>query len=154
MEAAIPLPEGVSIAGMRVLVVDDNFEALASLDDLLGKHGAIVTTVSSGVEALAILADPPDGARPDVLVCDIAMPDEDGYAVLRRVRAMEYERGVPLSEQIPAIALTALARGEDRLRALSAGYQMHVAKPVEPAELIMVIASLVGQRRGGAAFAG
>jgi CheY-like chemotaxis protein len=80
------------------------------------------------------------------------MPGEDGYSALRRVREFEHERGVAPSRQIPAIALTAMAQSEDRLRALSAAFKMHVNKPVEPAELVIVIASVVGQRRQGAAF--
>ncbi len=151
-EGAIQMRDTVTIEGLWVLVVDDQEEARAALTDFLSKCGATVTAVSSGIEALAILANPPVGKQPDVLVCDIAMPDEDGYAVLRRVRAFEAERGVTLSQQIPAIALTAMAQSEDRLRALSAGFRMHVAKPVEPAELVIVIASLVGERGMGALF--
>jgi ATP-binding cassette subfamily B protein len=81
----------------------------------------------------------------DVLVCDIAMPDEDGYEVIRRIRALENQRGAPVSQRLPAIALTALARPEDRMQALEAGFEMHIAKPVELAELVMVIRSLVRQ---------
>jgi PAS domain S-box-containing protein len=142
MEGAIPLDEVPSLAGVRVLVVDDQEEARQLLKETLGECGAQVTAVSSGVEALAVLADPPEGERPSVLILDINMPGEDGYKALERVRALEAERGVLLSDQIPAIALTALGRSEDRLKALAAGFRMHVAKPVEPAELAMVIASL------------
>src|SRR5262249_44947128 len=138
-EAAISLDLVPSLAGVRVLVVDDQEEARA-LTAALGECGTQVTAVSSGVEALAVLADPPDGERPDVLILDINMPDEDGYKVLERVRALEAERGV---SQIPAVALTALGRSEDRLKAFAAGFRMHVAKPVEPAELAVVISSLV-----------
>jgi CheY-like chemotaxis protein len=99
--------------------------------------------VSSGIEALAILADPPGGKRPDALILDINMPDEDGYQALERVRELETERGVAPSARIPAIALTAMGRTEDRLKALAAGFRMHVVKPVEPGELVVVIASLV-----------
>jgi PAS domain S-box-containing protein len=139
-EVAIPLDQVPSLTGVRVLVVDDQEEARALLRATLGECGAQVTAVSSGVEALAILADPPDGERPDVLILDINMPDEDGYKVLKRVRALEADRGV---SRIPAVALTALGRSEDRLKAFAAGFRMHVAKPVEPAELAVVIASLV-----------
>jgi PAS domain S-box-containing protein len=142
MEGAIPLDEVPSLAGVRVLVVDDQEEARQLLTETLGECGAQVTAVSSGVEALAILADPPGGERPSILILDINMPGEDGYKALERVRALEAERGVTQSDQIPAIALTALGRSEDRLKALAAGFRMHVAKPVEPAELAMVIASL------------
>jgi PAS domain S-box-containing protein len=142
MEDAIPLDEVPSLAGVSVLVVDDQEEARQLLTETLSECGAQVTAVSSGVEALAILGDPPEGERPSVLILDINMPGEDGYKALERVRALEAELGVAISDQIPAIALTALGRSEDRLKALAAGFRMHVAKPVEPAELAMVIASL------------
>jgi len=149
-EGSIPLPDGVTIEGVRVLAVDDQEEARVTLSNFLGKCGAVVTTASSASEALAFLSDHLGGERPDVLVCDIAMPGEDGYSALRRVRALEHERGVAPQQQIPAIALTAMARSEDRLQALNAGFKMHVSKPVEPAELVIVIASVVGQRGQGA----
>ncbi len=142
-EDSIPLGRVPSLAGARVLAVDDQEEARALLTAILSECGAQVMAVSSGVEALAILADPPGGELPDVLILDIAMPDEDGYQVLERVRAFEAERGVPQSAQIPAIALTSHARSEDRLKALAAGFRTHVAKPVEPVELALVIANLV-----------
>jgi signal transduction histidine kinase len=151
-EGSIPLPDGVTIEGVRVLAVDDQEEARVTLSNFLGKCGAVVTTASSAAEALAFLSDHLGGERPDVLVCDIAMPGEDGYSALRRVRALEHERGVAPQQQIPAIALTAMARSEDRLQALNAGFKMHVSKPVEPAELVIVIASIVGQRGQGAAL--
>jgi signal transduction histidine kinase len=149
-EGSILLPDGVTIEGVRVLAVDDQEEARVTLSNFLGKCGAVVTTASSAAEALAFLSDHLGGERPDVLVCDIAMPGEDGYSALRRVRALEHERGVTPQQQIPAIALTAMARSEDRLQALNAGFKMHVCKPVEPAELVIVIASVVGQRGQGA----
>jgi signal transduction histidine kinase len=151
-EGSITLPDGVTIEGVRVLAVDDQEEARVTLSNFLGKCGAVVTTASSAAEALAFLSDHLGGERPDVLVCDIAMPGEDGYSALRRVRALELERGVAPQQQIPAIALTAMARSEDRLQALNAGFKMHISKPVEPAELVIVIASVVGQRRHGAAL--
>jgi CheY-like chemotaxis protein/anti-sigma regulatory factor (Ser/Thr protein kinase) len=153
-EGAIPLNDVPSLMGVRVLVVDDHEEARQLLTETLSECGAQVTAVSSGVEALAILADPPEGERPSVLTLDINMPDEDGYKVLERVRALETERGVAPSDQIPAIALTALGRSEDRLRALAAGFRMHVAKPVEPAELAMVIASLSDRVANGNSLQG
>jgi PAS domain S-box-containing protein len=141
---AFPLPDGVTIAGLRVLVVDDQEEARVMLADLLSRCDAVVTTASSGAEALAVLANTEDEARPDVLVCDIAMPMEDGYTALRRMRALEAARGVAASQRIPAIALTALSGNEERLRALSAGFQCHVAKPVDPVDLIIIIANIAG----------
>jgi CheY-like chemotaxis protein/anti-sigma regulatory factor (Ser/Thr protein kinase) len=152
IEDSIPLPDGVTIEGVRVLAVDDQEEARVTLSYFLGKCGAVVTTASSAAEALAFLSDHQGGERPDVLVCDIAMPGEDRYSALRRVRALEHERGVEPQQQIPAIALTAKARSEDRLQALNSGFKMHVSKPVEPAELVIVIASVVGQREHGASF--
>jgi CheY-like chemotaxis protein len=140
-EGAITIDRDLSLEGMSVLVVDDQEEARELLNQALRKYGAHVTTASSGVEALAFLSDPPGGRRPDVLILDIAMPDEDGYTALKKVRAMEAEQGAA-ADRIPAIALTAHGRSEDRLRALQAGFQMHVAKPVEPAELAVVITSL------------
>jgi PAS domain S-box-containing protein len=144
---AIRLPAGITIAGLRVLVVDDQEDARALLAEFLGRYGAEVMTASSGAEALAILSDLPGGARPDILVCDIAMPMEDGYTALRRMRALEEARGVAASQRIPAIALTALAGNEERLRAISSGFQAHVAKPADPVELILLIDSIAGMWR-------
>jgi PAS domain S-box-containing protein len=142
VEDAIPRDQNLSLEGLSVLVVDDQEEARVVLTHALSEYGAQVTTASSGAEALAILSRPPDGRRPDALILDIAMPDEDGYAVLKKMRALEVEQGA-LVYKIPAIALTAHARVEDRVRALNAGFQMHVAKPVEPTELAIVILSLI-----------
>jgi len=100
---------------------------------------ATVQTSSSGVEALELLRC----YQPDVLVSDLAMPEEDGFSLIRRVRQLE-EQG---SRQIPAVALTALVRIEDRTRALAAGFNMFVPKPVQPSELITTIANL-GQGKG------
>jgi PAS domain S-box-containing protein len=145
-EDAIKLPVTATVEGVSVLVVDDHQDARAALTDFLGKCGASVTAVSSGSEALSILADQPVGERPDVFICDIAMPGEDGYTVMKRVRMLEAARGVKMSQRIPAIALTAMASREDWVRALSAGFNMHVAKPVEPAELATIISNLVRDR--------
>lgn len=104
---------------------------------LLEECGATVTTASSAAEALELVAS----VRPDVLVSDIGMPHQDGYELLRKLRRLPDAK----LRQVPAVALTAFARSEDRLAALHAGYQMHVAKPVEPAELIASVASLAGR---------
>jgi PAS domain S-box-containing protein len=143
MNDAVPLDQVPSLAGVRVLVVDDEEDARLMLTDVLGESGARVMAVSSGAEALAMLADSPAGARPDALILDINMPDEDGYKVLERVRALEAKCGVTPPARVPAIALTARGEIEDRLKSLAAGFRMHVAKPVEPSELVVVIASLV-----------
>jgi PAS domain S-box-containing protein len=146
LEDAIPLDRDLSLEGLSVLVVDDQEEARELLTQALSDYGAHVTAVSSGVEALAFLSDPPSGKRPDALILDIAMPNEDGYTVLKKARALQAAQGGAEADQIPAIALTAYGRSEDRLRALQAGFHMHVAKPVEPAELAVVIANLTTRR--------
>jgi CheY-like chemotaxis protein len=120
--------------GLRVLVVDDEPDTRELLKVGLGQCGAQVTTAASAAEALAEISKSP----PDVLISDIGMPDEDGYTLLKNVRALPAEDG----GRVPAIALTAYARVEDRMQALRSGYQMHVPKPVELAELAAVVASL------------
>ncbi|MGH8585511.1 MAG: response regulator [Gammaproteobacteria bacterium] len=142
-EAAPSGAKTSSLAGVRVLVVDDQEDAREALATVLARQGAEVSAAGSGYEALALLAEGLESAPPHVLVCDIAMPELDGYAVIGKLRALEKEHRIPLSAQIPAIALTAYAQPKDRVRALRAGFQTHLAKPVEPAELIRVIASLV-----------
>jgi PAS domain S-box-containing protein len=119
---------------LRVLVVDDEPDTREMLKAGLAHCGAEVTAVGSAAEALAEIEKSP----PDVLISDIGMPEEDGYALVRKVRALPPGRG----GRIPAIALTAYARAEDRMQALRSGYQMHVPKPVELAELAAVAASL------------
>jgi PAS domain S-box-containing protein len=142
---SIPMDQELSLEDVSVFVVDDQEEARELLTEALSKYGAQVTAASSGGEALAFLSNPPGGRRPDVLILDIVMPDEDGYTALKKVRAMEAEQGAE-ADRIPAIALTAYGRSEDRLRALQAGFQMHVAKPVQPAELAIIITSLTTRR--------
>ncbi|HYO07381.1 MAG TPA: PAS domain-containing protein [Tepidisphaeraceae bacterium] len=127
----------VQIAGVRVLVVDDEPDARSLVKRLLEDCDAVVTTAGSAAEALERV----QAERPDVLVSDIGMPGEDGYSLIRRVRALGAERG----GTVPAVALTAYARSEDRMRTVLAGFQMHVSKPVEPAELITMVASLAGR---------
>lgn len=122
------------LEGIRVLVVDDESDARLLMKRLLEDCKAIVTMASNATDAMELLQREPL----DVLVSDIGMPNEDGYAFIRRVRQLPSDKG----GAIPALALTAYARSEDRTRAIIAGYQMHVAKPVEPSELIAMIASL------------
>jgi len=144
-EAAVSGAKTPSLAGVRLLVVDDQEDAREALAMVLSRHGAEVSAAGSGGEALALLAESLESAPPHVLVCDIAMPELDGYAMIGKLRALEMEHRIPLSAQIPAIALTAYAQPKDRLQALRAGFQTHIGKPVEPAELIRVIASLVNE---------
>jgi PAS domain S-box-containing protein len=135
-KAARALP---SLAGIKVMVVDDQREHRESLGALLEQAGASVVLASSGQEALNRLERQKDAAGADVIVCDIAMPTDDGYATLARIRAWELSCG---AERRPVIAISAFSERQDRLRALNAGFQMHLTKPVVPAELIVVIASM------------
>ncbi|MDT5122327.1 MAG: hypothetical protein QOC96_1809 [Acidobacteriota bacterium] len=125
-----------ALEGVRVLLVDDEPDARVMLTTIIEQCGTDVMAVASAAEALAAL----DSFQPDVLISDLGMPDEDGYSLIRKVRALNPEHG----GKIPAIALTAYALEEDRMRALLAGYQIHIAKPVNPAELIAVLGGLAG----------
>src|SRR6185436_17292241 len=108
------------------------------------QSNAEIKTAASVDEALGILSECDDW-QPEVLISDVEMPGADGYALIRRVRALEAERGG--GGRLPAVALTAYARVEDRTRALAAGFQRYVSKPLEPAELLAVLASLTGRVR-------
>ena len=124
----------VVLDGLRVLIVDDEEDARELVSVMLTKSGAAMKCASSSKEAMEII----ESWRPDVLIADIGMPVEDGYGLIKRVRALPRESG----GQTPALALTAYARTEDRVRALSAGYQVHLSKPVDRVELAAVVASL------------
>jgi CheY-like chemotaxis protein len=125
--------------GISVLVVDDEADTRELLEVILEQCGATVMTAQSAQAAIELLGQ----HHADVMLSDIGMPDEDGYELIRQVRALPPESG----GRTPAIALTAYARVEDRLHALRAGYQMHVPKPVVLAELVALIASLVERSR-------
>jgi CheY-like chemotaxis protein len=124
---------------LRILVVDDEADARELLIQILKELGVEVVAVATAEEAIRVLTE--QALRLDVLVSDIGMPNQDGYNLLRRVRSLPPEMG----GQIPAVALTAYARTEDRRAAFLAGFQSHLAKPVELAELIAVIANLTGR---------
>jgi PAS domain S-box-containing protein len=132
------------LAGVRALVVDDEDDARELIETALTQYGADVVAVNSAAEAYKLITATPPRRRPDVMVTDIGMPGEDGYSLIRRVREWERAQGA----YIPAVALTAYGRVEDRVRALSAGFQMHVAKPVDPDELAIVITSLIRRPSG------
>jgi PAS domain S-box-containing protein len=123
--------------GLRVLVVDDEADSLGLVREALRQWGAEVHTAGSVAEAMTKFSS----VRPDVLVSDIGMPGEDGYALLRKVRSLSAAQG----GRTPAVALTAYARAEDAQRAFAAGYQMHVAKPASPDQLLSVVANLGGR---------
>jgi PAS domain S-box-containing protein len=138
----LPLP---SLSGLRILLIDDQAEARESLTIVLTNAGAQVFAAASARDALGWLPTLGSDEYPDVLVCDIAMPGEDGYAVLRKVRAWATQDGATPLQRMPALALTAFAQREDRIRALTAGFQMHVTKPVAPEELIVVIDTMAAR---------
>ena len=126
--------EHPDLTGLEILVVDDEPDARELINRLLSRCGATVETAGSGADALQSIAK----KKPHVLIMDIGMPDEDGYSVIQKVRQLPHAHG----GNVPAIALTAFARLEDRRRAILSGFQMHMSKPVEPSELIAIVASL------------
>jgi len=136
-ELKAPDFSNINLTGIKVLVVDDEGDARDLVQRVLSDCNAIVLTAGSAIDALMLM----ENEKPNVLVSDIGMPDIDGYELLRRVRILEQSRG----GRIPAIALTAFARSEDRTRALRAGFLVHVSKPVEPSELVATVASVTGR---------
>ena len=127
-----------SLEGLRILIVDDESDARELVTAMLGRSGAIMKAAASAKEAMDLV----ESWKPDVLIADIGMPVEDGYGLIKRLRARPKEQG----GQTPAVALTAYARTEDRVRALSEGYQVHLSKPVDRSELAAVVARLVERR--------
>jgi PAS domain S-box-containing protein len=128
-----PLQDRDELVGIKILIVDDEPDTCELLRYLLNAAGAIVQTATGAEEALRFF----DIWHPDILISDIGMPNMDGYELIRIIRQQKHSR-------IPAVALTAMTRIDDRVKALTAGYQMHVSKPVEPVELISIVASLAG----------
>lgn len=127
--------EPVPLAGLNILVVDDDDDSRFYITTVLEADGATVMAVASAAIALKVLPE----LQPDVLICDIAMPGEDGYTLIRKIRALKPD----IWGKLPAIALTAYGDSEYRSRALEAGFQTHVAKPVDPGELVVIVANLV-----------
>jgi CheY-like chemotaxis protein len=123
--------ETVSLDSLRVLLVEDEPDTLEYLQRLLEEHGGIVFTARSGPEALAMVGR----ERLEMIISDIGLPEMDGHDLMRQFRSRN-------GDAIPAIALTAYARAEDRARALEAGFDAHVAKPAEPASLLALVSSL------------
>jgi CheY-like chemotaxis protein len=138
-------PTAPPLAGLRLLVVEDDTDTADLLKTVLGYYGADVTAATSSREALDVV----ERLRPDVLISDISMPGEDGYTLVRQIRSLAPERG----GRTPALALTAHARAADTEQAFLAGFEAHVAKPVEPAELADVIARLAGRAPSDRALA-
>jgi CheY-like chemotaxis protein len=135
LEPDKPKKQTIRLDGLHVLVVEDDADARSLISMMLERCGASAVLASSATEALQAI----ETAKPDVVVSDIGMPDQDGYALIRKVRGLPAESG----GLIPAIALTGYATGKDRTRALEAGYQAHIAKPIEQAELVAAIASVL-----------
>jgi PAS domain S-box-containing protein len=129
----------VEIEGLKVLVVDDEADARGLIKRVLEDCKAVVTIAASADEAIRLV----EAGSPDVMISDIGMPGEDGYSLIKRIRGLGAERG----GDVPAIALTAYARAEDRMRAMLAGFEQYLVKPVEPAELITLVAVLSRSRR-------
>ena len=136
-EEATPLDGLPSLAGLKVLVVDDEADTRELIREVLKGCGSEVITSRSVAEALEAI----EKYKPDILISDLGMPDEDGYSLILKIRALPAEQG----GQIPAAALTAYARAEDRMRVLRSGFQFHLPKPVDSAELVTVVASLAGR---------
>jgi CheY-like chemotaxis protein len=132
---------GPSLKGTRVLVVDDDADARDLIGAILDRYGADVSIAASAEEGMASLRK----QMPHVLVTDIEMPHEDGYTFIRKIRALPSESG----GRLPAAALTAYAGAADRMKVLAAGFNMHIPKPVQPAELAMIVASLAGNAATG-----
>ncbi|MGH9937776.1 MAG: ATP-binding response regulator, partial [Blastocatellia bacterium] len=130
-----PPPRSGPLAGVRLLLVDDDADARDVLGAILRQGGAEVYVTASAAEAVSLLRR----RRPDILISDIGMPEEDGYSLIRRVRSLPPGQG----GLVPAIALTAYAGWQDRRRALDAGYQAHLAKPVEFSTLVSMVASFI-----------
>jgi signal transduction histidine kinase/CheY-like chemotaxis protein len=139
-DQAAGLDEGPDLTGIRVLVVEDDDDARRLVEKVLETQGATVKSVASAREALDVLGR----ERIDVLLSDVEMPGTDGYQLVKQLRLRPSQQG----GSVPAAALTAYARTEDRLRALRAGFQLHLAKPVQPAELVTVVFSLAARRDG------
>ncbi len=128
--------QNLNLKGIKILAVDDEPDARELIKRLLEDFNAEVETAESAHQAIRILKE----YKPDILISDIGMPGDDGYEFIRQVRALSPEEG----GAIPAIAVTAFARSQDRTRAIMAGFQIHLSKPIEPSELVVIVGSLMG----------
>jgi two-component system, chemotaxis family, CheB/CheR fusion protein len=136
---AVVQPQVTFLAGLSVLVVDDDMDILDLMRFILEKVGAEVTVVNSVQGAIAALTSSP--GKYDVLLADIGMPEEDGFALIHQVRVLDQELG----GQIPAAAITAYANDREQQLALNAGFQRHLAKPIDSNQLIWLVANLAGR---------
>jgi CheY-like chemotaxis protein len=126
----------VLLNGLQVLVVDDEADGRELVSFILQQHGALVTEVASVAQVWSAL----EQGIPHILISDLGMPKEDGYSLIRQIRALPVEKG----GRMPALALSAYAKEEDRRRALLTGFQMYITKPFDPEELLITVASLAG----------
>ena len=140
--ASTPTIARDDLSGIHVLAVDDDPDAVTLVADLLSAAGARVSTASSATDALRII----EAELPHVLVTDSGMPKVDGFQLIERIRGHRN----PLVRHIPAAALTAYARSDDRVKALRAGFQIHLAKPIDPTELVTAVAALAQRFSPGA----
>jgi CheY-like chemotaxis protein len=131
--------EKIRLDGVHILLVEDDEDSRRLLGTMLKRHGAEVSAASSAADAFRLFTE----RRPDVLVSDIGMPEEDGYQLLKKIRALSPEEG----GRVPALALTGYATRRDRERSFEAGYEEHMAKPVEQSELISVVSKLLSGHR-------
>jgi CheY-like chemotaxis protein len=134
IESDGPTLHTIDLKGVKVMVVDDEADAIGLVKRIMEECGATVEACTSAAECLACVST----FRPDVLISDIGMPEMDGYTLIGKLRAMSTEDG----GRTPAVALTAFARSEDRRQAMLSGFDVHVAKPVEPSELVAVVSRL------------
>jgi CheY-like chemotaxis protein len=132
-----PRLDSAVLAGARIIVVDDDPTAVELITEVLAQAGGEVISCGTADDALQAFAR----SRPDVILSDIEMPGQDGYSLIRKLRALGPEQG----GKTPAVALTAFGRPEDRIRSLRAGFNIHVSKPVDPAELVAIVASMLGR---------
>ncbi|WP_414552642.1 response regulator [Anabaena sp. CCY 0017] len=128
--------QSISVEGLRLLVIDDDVDTRQILKILFELEGAKVITVASASEAIKLISQ----FKPDILISDISLPDEDGYSLLAKIRGLMAEQG----KQIPAIALTGYTREEDRIYAFASGFQSHLCKPINLDELVYEVANLSG----------
>ncbi|MBG1269480.1 response regulator [Nostoc sp. WHI] len=128
------MQSSLALAGLNILVVEDDDDIRFFVTTVLEADGATIVAVPSAATAREILPQ----LQPDILISDIGMPNEDGYTLIRKIRALKPDMG----GKVPAIALTAYGDSESRIRALKAGFQTHVSKPVDPEELVEIVANL------------
>jgi ATP-binding cassette subfamily B protein len=149
MSARLDFPAGAAdLRDARIALVEDQDDARQLLASLLVTRGAAVQDNSTGMQAVDWFNSHPHEQWPDLLICDIGLPDMDGYSVISRIRSIEAGQGIALVDRMPALALTGFAHPQDRTRALLAGFQMHLGKPVDPIELLAVVAAMLGPHTG------